>query len=151
MSRAIRTTGAALVGLTAVVALSGCELGESVAEKANGHIKTVRYATGAEGKNNADARLPGWVPDQATSVTEAVRTTGTERILRFTAPGAQLPPGCAPGPAATAAATLTAGWWPHGQESRTDRVCDQDWHVLVEGDAVYAFRPETIEQPPNGG
>ncbi len=125
----------------AAVALTGCGLKEALAEKANGHVRTVGYTTGAEGKRDQEIRLPDWVPDQARSVTEVVRTTGSERILRFT--GVNLPATCVPGAAATQSATLVADWWPQGQESRTDEVCGE-WHVLVRDGAVYAFKPETL-------
>jgi len=141
-----RVAGVALAGVTAVVALAGCGLSEAVSENRNGHVKTVGYASGEEGKANEEARLPDWVPDQARSLTEVIRTTGSERILRFTAAEAGLPDACVSGAAAETAATLTADWWPRGQESKTDQVCDGDWHVYVEGDAVYAFSPETIDQ-----
>ncbi|GAB3712955.1 hypothetical protein GCM10027598_19920 [Amycolatopsis oliviviridis] len=136
-----KITAAVLAAATATVALSGCGLKEGLTEKANGHVKTVGYTTGAEGKRDKDARLPDWVPDRARSVTEVIRTTGSERILRFT--GGTLPAECAPGAAATQAATLAAQWWPEGQESRTDKVCGE-WHVLVQGDDVFAFKPETM-------
>jgi len=136
-----KITAAVLAAATATVALSGCGLKEGLTEKANGHVKTVGYPTGAEGKRDEKARLPEWVPDRARSVTEVIRTTGSERILRFT--GGTLPAGCVPGPAATQAATLVAQWWPQGQESRTDKVCGE-WHVLVQGDDVFAFKPETL-------
>ena len=146
-SRAARMTGTAVSGALAVVALAGCGLDEAVTEKSNGHVKTVDYASGKEGKDNQEAKLPGWVPDQAKSVTEVIRTTGSERILRFTSGDAELPAACIPGAAAPTAASLTADWWPRGQEEKADQVCDQDWHVYVDGDTVYAFKPETIDQP----
>ncbi|MFK0249666.1 hypothetical protein ACIQUM_33620 [Amycolatopsis azurea] len=136
-----KITAAVLAAATATVALSGCGLKEGLTEKANGHVKTVGYTTGAEGKRDEKARLPEWVPDRARSVTEVIRTTGSERILRFT--GGTLPAECVPGAAATQAATLAAQWWPQGQESRTDKVCGE-WHVLVQGDDVFAFKPETL-------
>jgi hypothetical protein len=147
-SRTIRVAGLAIAGATVAAGLAGCGLGEGVTESSNGHVKTVAYASGTEGKNNEEARLPGWVPVQAKSVTEVIRTTGSERILRYTSAGAGLPATCSPGPAATAAATLAAPWWPLGQEGKSDRVCEQDWHVFVEGGTVYAFKPETIKQAP---
>ncbi|HET6288218.1 MAG TPA: hypothetical protein VFG15_15900 [Amycolatopsis sp.] len=134
-------TAAVLAAATAAVALTGCGLKEGLTEKANGHVKTVAYATGAEGKRDTDARLPEWVPDGAAAVTEVIRTTGSERLLRFT--GGALPAVCVPGPAATQAATLAAHWWPQGQEGRTDTVCGE-WHVLVQGIDVFAFKPETL-------
>ncbi|MBB5852191.1 hypothetical protein ACFQ05_02815 [Amycolatopsis umgeniensis] len=136
-----KITAAALAAATATVALTGCGLKEGLTEKANGHVKTVGYATGVEGKRDKDARVPEWVPDRATSITEVIRTTGSERLLRFV--GGELPATCVPGAAATQAATLAAQWWPQGQESRTDKVCG-DWHVLVQGGDVYAFKPETL-------
>lgn len=136
-----KITAAVLAAATAMVTLSACGLKEGLTEKANGHVKTVGYATGAEGKRDEDARLPEWVPDGATSVTEVIRTTGSERLLRFT--GGTLPAVCVPGAAATQPATLSAQWWPQGQESRTDKVCGE-WHVLVQGADVYAFKPETL-------
>ncbi|WP_037304696.1 hypothetical protein [Amycolatopsis orientalis] len=139
-----KSTAAILAAATATVALTGCGLKEGLTEKANGHVKTVGYTTGAEGKRDKDARLPEWVPDEAASITEVIRTTGSERLLRFT--GGNLPAICAPGPAATQAATLVAHWWPKGQESRTDKVCGE-WHVLVQGGDVYAFKPETLVSP----
>src|SRR5437763_2632024 len=145
-SRAARMTGMAVAGALAVVVPAGCGLDEAVTENSNGHVKTVDYASGADGKGNQDARLPGWVPDQAKSVTEVIRTTGAERILRFTSANAGLPTACVPGAAAKTAATLAADWWPHGQESKADQICEKDWHVYVEGDVVYAFVAETIDQ-----
>ncbi|KZB81562.1 hypothetical protein [Amycolatopsis regifaucium] len=139
-----KITAVVLVTATATVTLAGCGLKESLTEKANGHVKAVGYPTGAEGKRDKDARLPEWVPDKAASVTEVIRTTGSERLLRFT--GGELPDLCVPGPAAPRTATLIAPWWPQGQESRTDKVCGE-WHVLVQDGAVYAFKPETLVSP----
>lgn len=147
MSRAARGTGVAVAGVMTVVALAGCGgLSEAVTEHGNGHVKMVTYASGKEGKDNKDAQLPDWVPDQAKSVTEVIRTTGSERVLRFTSADAGSLTACEPGAAATTAATLIADWWPRGQESKTDQICDGDWHVYVDGDTVYAFKPETIDQ-----
>lgn len=140
-------TGVAVAWVTATVTWAGCSgLSASVVENGNGHVKTVGYASGEEGKANQDARLPDWVPDQASSVLEVIRTTGSERILRFTSADADLPADCVPGAATTTTATLTADWWPLGQETKTDQVCDDEWHVYVERDTVYAFKPETIDQ-----
>ncbi|WP_284750413.1 hypothetical protein [Amycolatopsis sp. RTGN1] len=137
-----KTFGVA-IGFLALT-LAGCGLQEGMNEKSNGHIKTTEFPTGAEGKMDRDAQLPSWVPDEAKSVTEAIRTTGTERILRFT--NADLPTTCRPGVVVKTAATLTADWWPHGTEGKADQVCDQEWHVVKANDAVYAFKPETIDQ-----
>ncbi|MFI5590689.1 hypothetical protein ACIA5G_36975 [Amycolatopsis sp. NPDC051758] len=134
-----------VIGVVALaLTLSGCGLKDGIEENGNGHVKNAAFTTGAEGKKDADTRLPSWVPDEAKSVTEAIRTTGSERILRFTT--ADVPATCTPAAAAKTAATLTASWWPGGTEGRTDRVCGDGWHVLKASDAVYAFKPETLDQ-----
>lgn len=140
MHKNVMLAGAGIAGM---LLLTGCGLQEALTEKSNGHVKNVGYPTGTEGKNDQDAKLPSWVPDQASAVTEAIRTTGMERILRFTSTA--LPATCVPSPASKTAATLTAGWWPDGTETRTNQVCD-GWHVRKDGDTVFAFKPETVAQ-----
>lgn len=134
----VAAVGVVAVAGAAVFVLTGIGRGDD-------HALVVDYATGLEGKNDPDAKLPSWVPDQATSVKEVIRTTGSERIMRFTS-SVDLPDTCVPGEAVTKAATLTADWWPHGQEAKTDQVCDETWHVIVKGDTVYAYKPETTDQ-----
>ena len=142
---------AALVIGVAAVALAGCgsagSLSQSVQQKLNGHVETVDYATGAIGKSNQNARLPSWVPDQPSSVSEAIRTTGSERILRFTLSDPKTLTACRPASASRTKATLTASWWPSGQESKTDQLCGTDWYVVVQATTVYAYRPEILPNP----
>lgn len=149
-SKTARCAAALVIGIAAV-ALAGCgstrSLGHSIQQKANGHVETVDYATGAVGKSNQNSRLPSWVPDQASSVSEAIRTTGSERILRFTLSDPKTLTACRPAGASHTKATLTASWWPSGQESRTNQLCGTDWYILVQATTVYAFRPETLPQP----
>jgi hypothetical protein len=140
------STAALVIGVTAAITLSG-SLAEGLKEKSNGHMKTVAYTTGTAGKSDQDARLPSWVPDQARSVSEAIRTTGTERILRFTLDDPKALTACRSAAASHTPATLTASWWPSGQESKTDTLCDTDWYALTQGTTVYAYRPETLPQP----
>lgn len=146
-NRTARSAAALVIGVTAAIALAGCGLTESLNEKSNGHVKTVDYATGAAGKRDQNARLPSWMPDQARSVSETIRTTGSERILRFTLDDPKVLTACRPAVASRKPATLTASWWPSGQASKTDTLCDTDWYVLTEGTTVYAYRPETLPQP----
>jgi hypothetical protein len=146
-SKTARCAAALVIGVAAV-ALAGCgSTGTLIQQKRNGHVETVDYATGAIGKSNQNARLPSWVPDQASSVSEAIRTTGSERILRFTLSGPETLTACRPASASGTKATLTASWWPSGEESKTDQVCGTDWHVLVQATTVYAYHPETLPQP----
>jgi hypothetical protein len=146
-----RSVAALFIGMAAI-SLTGCgvtkSLNENLNEKSNGHVKTVDYATGTAGKSDQEARLPSWVPDQARSVSEAIRTTGSERILRFTLDDPKVFTACGPAVASRTPTTLSASWWPSGQESKTDKLCDPDWYVLVQGTTVYAYRPETLPQRP---
>ncbi|GAB3370220.1 hypothetical protein [Amycolatopsis echigonensis] len=130
-------------GIAALAAVASCGLGASVEEKSNGHVKAVSYDTGKQGKANPDARLPSWVPDDAKSVTELIRTTGSERILRYQPGLSGLPELCKPGKAEAKAPTLTADWWPAGEHKRMDKDCG-GWHVAVEADGVFAYQAETV-------
>lgn len=130
-------------GIAALATVASCGLGASVEEKSNGHVKAVSYDTGKQGKANPDARLPSWVPDDAKSVTELIRTTGSERILRYQPGLSGLPALCKPGKAEAKAPTLTADWWPAGEHKRMDKDCD-GWHVAVEADGVFAYQAETV-------
>jgi hypothetical protein len=138
----------AAAGIGVIAAVSACGLGDSLQDKANDHVKAVSYETGEQGKANADAKLPSWVPDDAKSVTELIRTTGSERMLRYQPGASGLPASCKPGRAEAKAPTMTADWWPDGQHKRTDRDCD-GWHVAVESDAVYGYRAETVPSTEN--
>jgi hypothetical protein len=147
-SKTARSVAALVIG-AAAFALAGCSsVTEGLNEKSNGHVKTLDYATGTVGKSDQEARLPSWVPDQARSVSEAIRTTGLERILRFTLDDPKVLTVCRPAVASGTPATLTALWWPSGQEFKTDKLCDPDCYVLVQGTTVYAYRPETTPNPP---
>ncbi|WP_344862990.1 hypothetical protein [Amycolatopsis ultiminotia] len=132
-----------------VTTVSACGLGDSVVEHGNGHVKAVSYETGIEGKNDPAAKLPAWVPDGARNVVELVRTTGSERLLKYQSAGTALPRTCEPGPVEARPPTLTADWWPAGEHLRTDKVCD-GWHVAVEHDGVYAYRAETVTNAGTG-
>jgi hypothetical protein len=146
-NKTARSAATLVIGVTATIALAGCGLTEGVHEKTNGHVKTVDYATGAAGKKDQHVQLPSWIPDQARSVSEAIRTTGSERILRLTLDDPKVLTACRPAVASRKPATLAASWWPSGQESKTDTLCDTDWYVLMQGTTVYAYRPEIHPQP----
>lgn len=148
-NKATRSAAALIIGVAAAIALTGCGPSEGLKEKTNGHIKTVTYATATAGKSDRDTRLPSWVPDQAHSASEAIRTTGSERLLRFTLDDPKALTACHRAAASRTPATLTASWWPSGQESKTDTLCAPDWYVLKQGTTVYAYRPEIHPQPSN--
>ena len=130
-------------GIAVLAAVSACGVGDSLQETSNGHVKEVSYDTGKIGKANDSARLPSWVPDDAQSVKEVIRTTGSERLLRYQAGASDLPGSCQPGPAEAKAPTLAADWWPNAEHQRMTKICD-GWHVAVETDGVYAYRAEVV-------
>ncbi|MBB4687765.1 hypothetical protein [Amycolatopsis jiangsuensis] len=134
---------AGVLTMAAVAAVSACGVEDAVVEHGNGHVKAVSHQSGIDGKNDAEAKLPDWVPDGAQQVEELIRTTGAERLLKYSPAGTTLPAVCKPGTAEPKPPTLTADWWPAGEHLRTDQLCD-GWHVAVERDAVYAYRVETV-------
>jgi len=135
---------AVLAVMIAVLAgVSACGVDASLRESSNGHVKEVGYDTGKAGKADEDVRLPSWVPDDAQSVKEVVRTTGSERILRYQPGASGLPGSCQPGQAEPKAPSLSADWWPAAEHKRMDKVCE-GWHVAVETDGVFAYRAEVV-------
>ncbi len=161
-----RTLVVATWAVLASLALTGCSaLGiESKYDKSASH----EFATGTEGKEKKV--LPAWVPDEATNITEVVRPTGNERILRMDHTGA-LPPSCVamsetgqptlaelaagleledPAPMQEIAERvdaqyqtplLAAHWWPTGQENLTTHLCGK-WWVSKDSGSLTGYTPE---------
>lgn len=134
------------IGVTALFTLAGCGLAEGLTASSTGHVKTVGYDTGAAGKNNDDTRLPAWMPDEARSISEAIRTTGTERVLRMRLDDPALLDSCHASPSPAKPPTLPVPWWPTDEHTKATLLCDSDWYVSLEGTTVYAYRPETVPQ-----
>ncbi len=152
--------GSALLAAT----LSGCEgvqeISDAVSENNAGHTKTVTYPTGASARAEDPALTPEWLPKDASDISQKLRTTGDERIMRFKADLEKITPNCSaiePGtkperaPATTAngtqltylnAPTMKASWWVSGAELKSTLVCDDSWWLTQDGDWVYAFSPE---------
>ncbi|MFF2271869.1 hypothetical protein ACFVTX_06330 [Agromyces sp. NPDC058136] len=150
--------------VTAVVGLTGCsaidEVDRSLDERGAGHTVEVRYETGSEGLADERVQLPGWVPAGASEITEKVRTTGSERLLRLKADASMLAEQCEAWPVGTApqrpaeqntfgeeityldAPTMRASWWSDGIELASSLVCGETWWVAESDGWVYAFSPE---------
>ncbi|MFF2275887.1 hypothetical protein [Agromyces sp. NPDC058126] len=167
-TRTMNTTTTTLLGaavlVTAVVGLTGCsELGDvdrSLDERGAGHTVEVAYETGAEGLADERVQLPDWVPAEASEITEKVRTTGSERLLRLKADASMLAEQCEAWPVGTPpqradeqntfgeeityrdAPTMRATWWADGIERSASLVCGATWWVAEADGWVYAFSPE---------
>ncbi|KAA9155923.1 hypothetical protein FPZ12_028810 [Amycolatopsis acidicola] len=134
------------IGVAALFTLAGCGVVDAIGDNTNGHVKTVDYDTGAAGKTDDDVRLPGWVPDQARAISEAVRTTGTERILKMRLDDTELLSSCQASSPPAKAPTLSTPWWPTTTHTKATLLCDADWYITKDGNTVYAYRPETVAQ-----
>ncbi|MDQ0709097.1 hypothetical protein QFZ52_001749 [Arthrobacter woluwensis] len=152
--RARKLTVLGLAG-AALVPLSGCGIAPLVDnyDKRESHD----WPRGAEATK--DGVAPAWIPAGATDVREVIRTTGAERILKYSgdvsglpAQCTALPSGTQPGPQAETGdsrkaedfiseATLSADWWPAGQERKASHYCGRWWVSGAHG-TVYAFAPE---------
>lgn len=153
--------------------LAGCtaEIQHGVEDLSNGHVREVSYATGTEGLDSDDLTIPSWIPEEATEITEKIRTTGSERIMRLHLDAADLADVCTPWPSDTppkraartvdgqpdieyrSSATLEAEWWKPSAEQHATFVCDDEWWVTIDHDWVYAFSPErtnTVIETPEG-
>lgn len=150
----VRTLAAVAVLAAAGLSLAACDAGpfSTNMDKTEDHAWSSLEADGA--KNIT----PDWIPAAATDLKERVRTTGNERILSYAGTLAGLPATCSALPAGTKAvpvvegitatpkdflstATLTADWWPAGQEEKTTTMCGKWWVSEADG-RVYAFAPE---------
>lgn len=169
INNATRTLALAVTAAATAVALAACS-----DPSTPNHIEVKTADTGITAK--ADHIAPTWLPDDARDVTVKRRTTGNERILVASYTGRLDAPGCfaiaEPGqPNAqelnrayaaddltknatvadfTTRPSLSASWWPGGQEKKTRLMCDR-WWVTVDGGKIYAFSPEMkmIAENPN--
>lgn len=158
-SRSLALSATLLVGVTA---LSGCDA--SIFGTTYDKQVTRSANTGAEGK--AEELLASWVPDEASNIEIAQRTTGDERLLKADYSG-DLPSSCltietAGSPTedeledaystdsrmddlevseVETTPLLSANWWPEGQEESTTELCGR-WWVSQDGDTLYAFAAE---------
>ncbi|WP_420114115.1 hypothetical protein [Pseudactinotalea sp.] len=162
----VRLSAVALAtALAATVA--GCGVAGEIADGLDeSDAKEHAVDTGAEGKESQ--LLAAWVPDDARDVRVMQRTTGSERLLTFEYSG-DVPEDClaiaTPGSPTTdeleqayatdlrtaefpvdrwsTSPTLTADWWPSGQQDQTTHLCGR-WWVSADGGTFYAFGAELV-------
>ncbi|GAA4642023.1 hypothetical protein [Gordonia humi] len=160
ITHAARALVLGAVAVAATVALTAC--GDPSTPN---HVESKSSATGTAAK--ADHIAPSWLPDEAHEIEVTRRTTGNERILVASYDGRLDSRSCFPiarpgDPSIdeltrayssdpmthgvqprllTSRPSLTAAWWPTGQETKATLLCDR-WWVGVDGGRIYAFSPE---------
>jgi hypothetical protein len=146
-----------VVAMTAIAAIG---LGVSACGAGGPSAGTFDKTDDFSWKTTVDAKnvAPDWIPATAGDIKERARTTGNERILAYRGTITELPSTCTSLPLGTdlvprpdndrnrpgdfkITATLTADWWPAGQEGKTTAMCGK-WWVSSDGERVYAFTPE---------
>ncbi|RII11155.1 hypothetical protein DSC45_29280 [Streptomyces sp. YIM 130001] len=132
-----------LVGALAVVAVLGVAGAVAVPEAKQWyegrHEEASSYATGQEAKADRKS-VPRWLPDGASSVEYAMRTTGGERILKATLPDGKLPAPCQPLDAAkTPEPEIDAAWFPGGITDDAQGRCGS-YYVAMKGHTLYAWQ-----------
>lgn len=157
---------ASLLALPLAAALTGCDVGELMQDKAD--KSTTRNAATSE-QAVKDGILPGWVPSGGSNVQLVQRNSGSERIFVMDyagkLPGKSCTPVKTPGKPSgkelaaayatdervkrmdpeeiSATRTLEADWWPDEAQSRTTDLCGRFWVHQSDG-KLYAFAPDAV-------
>ncbi|MGW4838537.1 hypothetical protein [Streptomyces globisporus] len=132
-----------LIGVVGAVAVLGVAAAVAVPEAKEWydgrHEQTSSYATGKDAKEERES-VPRWLPDDASSVEYAMRTTGGERILKATLRDGRLPAPCealdgksAPDP------EISASWFPSGTASGAKGRCGS-YYVALKDHTLYAWQ-----------
>jgi hypothetical protein len=107
----------------------------------NRHDRSETYATGTAAKE-ARASVPRWLPDTAQDISYSMKTSGGDRLLKATLPGASaLPPTCKkidtrPTPADP---VLKAAWFPESARQQATHRCDL-YYTYADGNTLYAWQ-----------
>ncbi|NEB77574.1 hypothetical protein G3I40_20480 [Streptomyces sp. SID14478] len=124
----------AVVGVAAAVAVPAAEHWYD-----GRHEQTSTYASGKEAKEQRES-VPRWLPDDATSVTYAMRTTGGERILKATLGESRLPAQCQPLGGRTAPPPeISASWFPADADDTAKGRCGS-YYVSLDSNTLYAWQ-----------
>ncbi|MEU5455370.1 hypothetical protein AB0H48_11330 [Streptomyces globisporus] len=132
-----------LIGVVGAVAVVGVAAAVAVPEAKEWydgrHGQTSSYATGKDAKEERES-VPRWLPDDASSVEYAMRTTGGERILKATLHDGRLPAPCEPldGKAAPDP-EISASWFPSGTASGAKGRCGS-YYVALKDHTLYAWQ-----------
>ncbi|WNI27191.1 hypothetical protein [Streptomyces sp. ITFR-16] len=103
------------------------------------HEEMSSYATGAEAKAARDS-VPRWLPDDASSVEYAMRTTGGQRILKASLAESRLPTSCKPlGGRDAPAPEINASWFPSDLATRAQVRCGS-YYAVLDHRTLYAWQ-----------
>ncbi|MEU6632762.1 hypothetical protein ABZ905_31450 [Streptomyces parvus] len=132
-----------LIGVVGAVAVLGVAAAVAVPEAEEWydgrHEQTSSYATGKEAKEERES-VPRWLPDDASSVEYAMRTTGGERILKATLHDGRLPAPCeALGGGSAPDPEISASWFPSGTASGAEGRCGS-YYVALKDHTLYAWQ-----------
>ncbi|WP_424211045.1 hypothetical protein ACN20G_02505 [Streptomyces sp. BI20] len=106
----------------------------------NRHDESSTYASGSAAKS-ARPSVPRWLPDTASDVEYAMKTTGGERLLKAKLADAKLPEGCKALEKNKTAAKpeIEAKWFPKGAESKAAARCER-YYAYTDGTTLYAWQ-----------
>ncbi|GAU70531.1 hypothetical protein SSP35_20_00270 [Streptomyces sp. NBRC 110611] len=105
----------------------------------NRHQETASYASGAEAKKDRPS-VPRWLPDDASSIQYAMKTTGGERLVKATLKDGKLPSVCRPAKSLNAPSPeIEATWFPKAAAGNATARCDQ-YYAYTDGSTLYAWQ-----------
>ncbi|WP_031064997.1 hypothetical protein [Streptomyces sp. NRRL WC-3742] len=131
-----------VAGTGMAVAVAAVAIGPRVSDWYDEHHQEQSaYETGEQAKNDRRS-VPGWLPDNASSVKYVMSTTGDDRLLVATLPEGRLPTGCAigvPGRVSHPVPALKAGWFPQDVAGKATGTCGH-YSVALHGNRLYAWQ-----------
>ncbi|MFF1921356.1 hypothetical protein ACFVW8_12385 [Streptomyces sp. NPDC058221] len=132
-----------VIGAVSAVAVLGVGAAVAVPEAQQWyegrHEQTSSYATGSKAKDDRPS-VPRWLPDDASAVEYAMRTTGGQRLLKATLPGGRLPGSCtALNRSEAPAPEIKASWFPSGVATKAHSRCGT-YYLALDGHTLYAWQ-----------
>ncbi|OUE22664.1 hypothetical protein BFL36_09275 [Clavibacter michiganensis] len=130
-----RPLAALPIAVVLVLALGGCGAASTfrgMTDPADARV----YSTSAD----ADGRIPGWIPADATDIRIKTSLRGEGAILAFRSETPSDRLGCAAAPADAPAPAVQDTWWPDPSPAAA-MTCGDGWLAAPDGDAVHAWLP----------
>jgi len=133
--RSARLLAAPILAASLSLALGGCGAARTV-----GGMTTPADARVYAAAADAEGRLPGWIPADATDIRIKTSLRGEGAILEFRSatPADRL--GCEAATPDAPAPGVQDTWWPDPSPAAT-MTCGDGWHAAPDGDVVHAWLP----------